>query len=117
MRNSEQESEHPLMKFVGKWKKDDLLPCPFCGSEAKYKVFENILRESVNFTHCDECHIRTGDCFNLCESIDVWNTRTNPILDKCLAFVNRISKDPNCECGVGDCLYCDARELLKELGE
>lgn len=55
----------------------ELLPCPFCGSEANTQIFEKVLNVG-----CQRCHIRTRFVLHddLPEAIEAWNTRAVSIV-------------------------------------
>ena len=54
---------------------NELLPCPFCGGEAKY---DN--SDGYDYIFCDECGARTFG-FSEEQAFDEWNSRSYP-LDK-----------------------------------
>lgn len=65
----------------------ELLPCPFCGVEAK-KMLHN--EDMWKFLHLESCYFHKTDHFHRphivdLETVDTWNTRTSPelICDRC----------------------------------
>ena len=56
----------------------ELKPCPFCGGEAEYKIFNDTCYKNnwYSMVHCNKCGtIMQGD-YN--EAIEKWNTRNYP---------------------------------------
>lgn len=61
--------------------KEELLPCPFCGGEAKFKssIFNNDDKKSLGNVHCVKCYASTGGDLQIYEqAIENWNTRATP---------------------------------------
>lgn len=56
----------------------ELLPCPFCGGEAKYKKFtsKGIFKTTVYYIGCSVCKCQTPVQLHIDEAKDLWNTRT-----------------------------------------
>lgn len=52
----------------------ELLPCPFCGGEAKIRTFF-----SGRFVRCDCCYASADVQDTKSKAIAAWNTRTNKI--------------------------------------
>lgn len=59
--------------------KTDLLPCPFCGSEAvleeRNPFCDDEPRYIVRCTNTSDCCIEQGYTFTLEEAIEAWNSR------------------------------------------
>ena len=53
----------------------DLLPCPFCGGEAKRST-ETFERTLLSWVYCVECGAADGYRHTEYEAIAAWNTRT-----------------------------------------
>lgn len=71
----------------------DLLPCPFCGGEAKYAVIEG-----ARYSHVVECKgcasTAGGSTFpNEKYNAEKWNTRSNPQADALAEAANAIVED------------------------
>ena len=52
---------------------DDLLPCPFCGSDADYET-----TSAYAFVYCPECENQTEVQSSVETATKKWNTRTPP---------------------------------------
>ncbi len=50
----------------------NLLPCPFCGGEAKVVVTE--IEDNEHRIQCSNCHVRTSDDYDHFPS-EFWNKR------------------------------------------
>lgn len=63
---------------------DELLPCPFCGGEAKdihgYTMSEEETEFIIPFykVFCKKCQNRTSEFYDLEEAIAAWNRRAEP---------------------------------------
>ena len=57
----------------------ELLPCPFCGGEAKQETYSSCdaCGGESNSIVCQDCGNRTICCSPLDEAIEAWNTRQN----------------------------------------
>ena len=57
-------------------KTPELLPCPFCGGEAKLVKSKS----KVNDYHikCDRCSIKTGWWYGKSDVVKTWNNRVYP---------------------------------------
>jgi len=56
---------------------EKLLPCPFCGGEATWKLmFMDDKNGEDRAIECSKCRAEVN-CINHKQAIKVWNTRTN----------------------------------------
>jgi Lar family restriction alleviation protein len=56
----------------------ELLPCPFCGGEAKLKTFTSrgwLYKVTTHYVRCEACHCQTQVQFTAEEAVDIWNNR------------------------------------------
>lgn len=57
-----------------------LLPCPFCGGEARISVDTDAISDSKGRTWaftvvCESCCATSGLCYSTDMAVDAWNTR------------------------------------------
>lgn len=60
-------------------KENRLLPCPFCGGEAKVTAWSHWDDEYGYVAECDNCYLDMGEFETEEEAIERWNTRYHPV--------------------------------------
>lgn len=77
-------------------KTPELLPCPFCGGEAK--LVKSKAKVNDYRIKCNRCHIKTGWWMGeIDELIEQWNTRVYP--PEVIEDYFRKQLSVNCKCG------------------
>ena len=54
----------------------ELLPCPFCGGEAKIATYDWGHSVKEYWIYCNPCDCASGRCHSKEGAINAWNTRT-----------------------------------------
>lgn len=57
-----------------------LLPCPFCGGEAKLKTFTSrgwLYKVTTHYVACTVCNCQTQVQFEEDEAAEIWNRRVD----------------------------------------
>lgn len=90
---------------------EELLPCPFCGGEAK---FDKTVYKEVGVVRCQKCRASNGIVTQEHTANRAWNTRT-PTIEKVKWPMQAVS--PNLEWTKGaNFMHAKFMEIIKERG-
>ena len=86
----------------------ELLPCPFCGGEARIFHFSSAVRDEVWHAVCEKPFCTIGpDGYTEAEAIEAWNTRAERMC-RFLPFRGPISDTDEIGDRKGVCSVCSA---------
>lgn len=96
-----------------------ILPCPFCGGEAKIVINENFNYKFVCFASCTNCGVETPRYFNTKEKvIETWNKRQSLPIGRCGTCNRRHLRNGRNFCEVNGIMqdddYCSYYEPREE---